>query len=259
VTAPAPSETLAAVVEGARWRPAEGVGGLIDRYRAFVRRATGRDTTAAFPTRAPAEHADAWRAFVRELLGAPDLASGVDEPGWSAYLASRYGTIEALRAAHGGAATTFDAVPYPDPLPPGVRVLEDWFRFESIVRPMRRTAHRFTVLVPVPAGGAVDEAAVRERLRLVERVVALEKPAHTVFDVRPYWAVFRVGYARLGHDTLIDLGGLAPDQMPSAVVGRAYLAQSHLGWSPAHDAAGRVVAGYDVLAAAQSPPQEMTP
>src|SRR5205807_200869 len=55
-------------------------------------------------------------------------------------------------------------------------------------------AHRFVVLVP--------EALPAAESAMVSRIVNLEKPAHTVFEVRRYWEGFRVGEARLGVDTL---------------------------------------------------------
>lgn len=55
------------------------------------------------------------------------------------------------------------------------------------------TAHRFTVLLP----HNLDE----EDLQMAERIVELEKPVHTAFELKRYWDLFRVGEARLGLDT----------------------------------------------------------
>ena len=111
---------------------------------------------------------------------------------------------------------------------------------------MRRTAHRFSVLLPVPRGGNT-EGPRRERLDLVRRVVELEKPAHTVFDVKFYWALFRIGEARLGDDMLIDRGGRAPDLLPPLRLGQAYLAESHLAAGHPQSVAERQIVGRDRL------------
>ena len=47
----------------------------------------------------------------------------------------------------------------------------------------------------VPAGLSTDAQA------MIERIVAVNKPAHTSFDVRGYYDLFIVGQARLGIDT----------------------------------------------------------
>jgi hypothetical protein len=249
--------TLTSVLFGQRWRPAEGLGGLLARYGQFSSKLSGQpadedsdfDLPASFPTRRPEQAPDAWQAFLERELGLYDLPLGVDEPGWRSYLENRYRSIEALRAAHASTASSFTEVPYPDPLPDRAEILDDWYRFESAVRPGRRTAHRFSVLVPV-RGRVLDTAEVSRKLQIAARVVALEKPAHTVFDVKAYWAMFRVGHARLGHDTVIDLGGGAPDLMPPFVVGQSSLARSYAAWGAAHDARDRWVAGHHVVDAA---------
>ena len=81
-------------------------------------------------------------------------------------------------------------------------------------------AHRFTVLIPVPFDLADDEQAQADRLALARRIVEQEKPAHTVFEAKPHWALFRVGEARLGLDTRLDL---------SSRDGAILLAQTYLG------------------------------
>ena len=60
-------------------------------------------------------------------------------------------------------------------------------------------AHRFTVMVPTNVTATTHA--------LIERIVALEKPAHTAFTLQPYWALFRVGDVRLGLDTVLGQGG----------------------------------------------------
>jgi hypothetical protein len=60
-------------------------------------------------------------------------------------------------------------------------------------------AHQFIVLLPI----TVNE----ENRRLVEHVIALEKPAHTSYIVKQFWAVFRVGAVRLGYDTILGESG----------------------------------------------------
>ena len=66
------------------------------------------------------------------------------------------------------------------------------------------------------------------RIALAHRVVELEKPAHTTFDVRFYWDAFRVGEARLGLDTIADLGSRSPDLLVDAVLGASHLGASRL-------------------------------
>jgi phage tail-like protein len=60
-------------------------------------------------------------------------------------------------------------------------------------------AHNFTVLLPTTLSS--------NEIALVDRLVALEKPAHTIFTIKQYWALFRVGEVRLGLDTVLGEGG----------------------------------------------------
>jgi phage tail-like protein len=90
----------------------------------------------------------------------------------------------------------------------------------DLLEEARRRAHRFTVLLPADIN--------TEQVRLVERVVALEKPAHTSFDVKQYWAMFRVGEVRLGLDTSLGRGGrfealrLGDTALAGGALGAAY-------------------------------------
>lgn len=80
------------------------------------------------------------------------------------------------------------------------------------------SAHRFSALIP--EGISADEEA------MVRRIIELEKPAHTQFDVRRYWAYFRAGEARLGLDTV--LGEDSRFRFAPMVIGRNYIAEGYL-------------------------------
>ncbi|MEO0536683.1 MAG: phage tail protein [Cyanobacteria bacterium P01_A01_bin.123] len=77
-------------------------------------------------------------------------------------------------------------------------------------------AHRFTVLLPTPLTSATET--------LIRRIVELEKPAHTAFTIKQYWALFRVGEVRLGWDTVLGQGG----QFETFVLGQSALAEATL-------------------------------
>ncbi len=100
--------------------------------------------------------------------------------------------------------------------PSQIRLMERFLtRTES--RSAADTAHRFSVLLP--------EGMDAERLRMVERIVELEKPAHTAFDLRRYWEGFRVGEARLGQDTLLgDQARFHPVTVGNSALGSGFLA-----------------------------------
>jgi phage tail-like protein len=153
---------------------------------------------------------------------------------WQDFLARRYRRIDALKKAWRTAWPAFDLIALPDRLPESAAAQADWLAFERHWLAMDRAAHRFSVLLPV-ASVTEDPFEMERNLALARRIVELEKPAHTVFDVRFYWALNRVGEARLGIDTLLDVGSRAPQLVPDAVLGRAYLGAGFVGGPQAPD------------------------
>jgi len=226
------------------WTPAEGGAALRGRWVAFVDELGAPGTAGAqlprtFPLSAPTpETARSWRAFSEAALGFVPSASERDRPRWAAFLARRYLRIDAFNRAYqrfgAVALRRFEDAALPTALPADGAPLADWYQFESVVLRGLRAAHRFSVLLPVPLGR--DRGVVRAkdaRGRAAEqaraaRLVDLEKPAHTIADVRSYWLAFRVGEARLGKDTEIDYGSRSPDLRPPAVLGAMYVGEGVL-------------------------------
>jgi hypothetical protein len=81
---------------------------------------------------------------------------------------------------------------------------------------IQSSAHLFSVMVP--------EGLSPEEETMVTRIVKLEKPAHTNFDVRRYWDYYRVGEARLGLDTVLG----EESRFVPMILGRNYLAEGYL-------------------------------
>ena len=96
---------------------------------------------------------------------------------------------------------------------------------------MAQAAHRFSVLVP-SSGPLADAGALERQMEWARKVVRLEKPAHTTFDVRPYWALFRTGYARLGLDTLLGEGSRAASLAPQLIADRGHVGASRVAFAP---------------------------
>jgi phage tail-like protein len=224
------------------WTPRAGRVALDEAYRRYLERA---DESAAskepYPiTRPGGTKGEAWLRFSEETLGfVPGTPRASAEVAWHRFLARRYPNVEALNDAYGlvgdARVEAFGDVPWPDDVPPDGAPLLDWFEFSSVVLPMRRRAHRFTVLLPVKVGTDLPDLDPFEVRRRAERIVSLEKPAHTIFDVRFFWAAFRVGEARLGEDTLVDLGSRAPELLEPLVLGQEHLGESYLSGEPASD------------------------
>ena len=229
-----------------RWRPEEGGARLSERYAQF----TGTPS-AHFPLSPPAgpAAAQAWRDFSAFHLGFVPAGPRADAGLWQDFLARRYARVDALNAAHAAlpALAGFDDARPFAALPPDGAPLADWYTFESVVVAMRDRAHQFRVLLPVRRADMTEPALRQKRMALVERVVELEKPAHTVFDVKLYWDLFRVGEARLQLDTIVHLGSRSPDLLRPLVLGDAHLAESYLAAAPPQDSAERLILGRDSL------------
>jgi phage tail-like protein len=199
---------------------------------------------AEFPVSNPGgEQGRAWKRYAQSALGfAPSAASG-DVDAWRDFLARRYRTVRALNESHRSGWSSFADVTLPASLPQQSALFRDWYEFESIVVQMRRTAHRFTVLLPVPRTDTFGNAEQNARRALAERIVALEKPAHTKFEIKFYWAMFRIGETRLGEDTLLDFGSRAAALAPPVVLGTEHLAESRLAPTHPQDITDRTVVG----------------
>jgi hypothetical protein len=181
------------------------------------------------------------------VLGFEPLSPGADESDWVAFLSRRYGSIATLNQVWGTAFTAFSDVQLPrTQLPVDGPALADWYAFEVAVLAAKQVAHRFTVLVPVRGRGLTPEAAATAA-GLARRVLDLEKPAHTLYEIRFYYAYFRAGEARLGFDTVLDHGSRSPDLLPPMVLGRGALAEAVLAPRHPQDVTDRPVVGRDRL------------
>jgi len=224
------------------WTPERGRVALDEAYREYLRRAgespSSRET---FPLSRPdGAKGDAWQRFAEATLGfIPGVLPPAAERAWQRFLARRYPNVGALSNAYGligdDRLEAFEDATWPDHVPQDGAPLLDWFHFSSVVLPMRRRAHRFTVLLPAPVGADSPDVDPYELRRRAQQIVELQKPAHTVFEVRFFWAAFRVGEARLGDDTLIDVGSRAPELLGPLVLGREHLGESYLGGEAASD------------------------
>lgn len=102
-------------------------------------------------------------------------------------------------------------------------------------RSFESDAHRFSVLTP--QGMSAEEEA------MVSRIIHLEKPAHTQFEVRRFWDAFRIGEIRLGMDTVVG----PESRFAPIIVGQHYLADGYLVPHHPMDVRERYVSDRDVL------------
>ncbi|MGY1757952.1 phage tail protein [Geodermatophilus sp. SYSU D00803] len=262
---PAPAAGPRLVTTGRRWLPADGRSELDRRYREHVLArhaspagvaaawgrhvATAPDGTLTEPFRpltpcGPTEARD--RAeFLRASVGVPYADVSVDDRrAYRQFLAQRYRRTSVLSAAWGLAGgavpATFEQVDLPcTAVPPDGVPLRDWLEFVGMVLPALRAAHRFTVLVPVQLDEP-DEAQ-RDHLARVAQVVERERPAHTAYEIRPYWAAFQVGAARIGAETTVG----PSSRFAALVLGEGRLAGARVGGRSPWDVSDRWVVGRD--------------
>jgi hypothetical protein len=213
---------------GSRWKPVDGQAALYLRYGQFL----GQSGAVTWPLSAPSDAGDAaaWHAFNQQALGFEPAATADDLDTWHAFLLRRYRTLNAVSSAYGVTFTSVDDLGLPTSLPGDGAPLRDWYDFETVVLAMGRTAHRFTVMLPVPLGDSpADSAGDEQRRDIAQRIVELQKPAHTVFDVRFYWDAFRLGEARLGEGTAVGLGSRSPQLLRPVVLGTGHVGENYLG------------------------------
>lgn len=260
---PAAMEMAGTTGRRADWTPARGVDPLQDGFRQFLEQqypdhatlaavwgngdpsgfSTDQILLSPVPPKDPQREAD-WHLFITEFLGFTYAIPAPEDVAWyRKYLARKYRRISKLNEAYLTSYTGFSAIELPgeQDFPRQNPRLQDWIRFVSQILPLERSAHRFDVLIPVEPGTAIS--AQNERISLVRRIVEQEKPAHTEFDVKPYWAAFRVGGVRVGYDTLLDEGS----RYVAILLGESPLAGGYLGYPPTREDAYPGETGQDAF------------
>ena len=236
------------------WTPEDGAGPLHIAFEAFAleRRETdiaglaaiwGRPLSPGSVRFAPLQPAlvaerEDWLAFTAGPIGFQYAAASLDsQPAWRSFMARRYATPDRIAAAHGLTGTHVSPTDLPTTMPDGGTYLKDWIDFVSGVLPNARAAHRFIVLAPVDPAEAVQTRDAR--IAAIARIVEKERPAHTAFEVRPYWALFQTGIARLGSDTALGEGA----RFTAIDLGRSALGQGFIGYGHPYAVTDRTVVG----------------
>lgn len=249
------------------WHPDQGAFALHVRFQEWLRsrysREVGLDEALArlndtwgtqferfediaFSPVTPADRGKAadWHAFLERGLGFTySPVALADQTLYQDFLARRYRSIKQLNRAHDlnpdrqWSAFSSVELPAEHAMPEHGRALQDWITFVSLTLPIRRDAHRFSVLLPTVPGELPEQR--ERRLIQAERVVRAEKPAHTDYDIGFFWALFQVGSARIGSDTVLGEGA----RYVSVILGGSYLGQGMVGRAHPWDISDRTVLG----------------
>jgi hypothetical protein len=89
----------------------------------------------------------------------------------------------------------------------------------------------------------IAEGLPPEQVAMVNRIVDLERPAHTAYDVGRFWDYFRVGEARLAVDTVL----CEESRFVPIILGRNTLAEGYLASAPPMDTPERRIIDRDRL------------
>jgi len=222
-----------------QWGPAQGSEPLNAEFRCYLQQRYDKiddlnrawstnysgfdDNNLVLPPVQPSSTSQArdWQNFLRDGVKFTYAAvTAADQPAYQKFLSERYSTIGDLNAAWnligGNLYSSFSSIALPSVMPSGPSLV-DWIRFVSAALPIQQNAHAFTVLVPVTLNDTPD--VQQTKLAIAQRITQIEKPAHTSFDVRLYWGMFRAGEARLALDTLLGSGS----RFAALVLGSGYL------------------------------------
>ncbi|HEY3836428.1 MAG TPA: hypothetical protein VGL72_07650, partial [Bryobacteraceae bacterium] len=207
------------------WTPSQGPADLDQRYQAALQVPAGTFYPISL-TSTDAQYV-AWTTFSNATLGfIPSQPAGASSL-WSTFLNTRYTVISALNVTYNTTYSSFFDVPFPIALPRQPQPLLDWYQFQGILL-INAAAHQFTVYLPLLPADAQSTEAQRAKLGLAQRVIELEKPAHASYDIKFYWAFFRIGQVRLGQDTILDQGSRALQLLLPAVLGDTYTGSAYL-------------------------------
>jgi phage tail-like protein len=268
---PSDVQTPGGVTATSSWAPAQGPAPIDQQFQSYLSSAYSNinalnqawstnysgfnDPTLRFPSIQPSNAAEAadWTQFISTDLGFTyALVTANDEPAFQRFLIGRYGQASAVNTAYGlngaSALTSFSDVQaklwngLAAGLPSGGVFLQDWILFVSTVLPAQQNAHQFSVVVPVQL---TDTGSTQmQRLSLAQRITQQEKPAHTSFDVKLYWAAFCVGQARVGIETVTG----PSSRFAAMLLDQGSIGASYLGFVVPWNVRGRIVAGRDQLA-----------